>query len=80
MSTALLQCLRKIEALSHLLSATGLDSSQTRSPLSKSETFSRLRFVLRRNKVKSMVQYVDHAISLLHFVMNDDHAALFTNA
>ncbi|KAK7737790.1 hypothetical protein SLS53_006410 [Cytospora paraplurivora] len=72
MSTALLQCLRKMEALGHLLSATGLDSSQTRSPLSKSEAFSRLRFVLHRDKVKSMVQDVDHAISLLQFIINVD--------
>lgn len=72
MSTALLQCLEKMEALGRLLAATGLDSSRARSPLSRSEAFSRLRFVLHREKVRSMVQDVDHAISLLQFVINVD--------
>ncbi|KUI56991.1 hypothetical protein VP1G_04245 [Cytospora mali] len=71
-STALLQCQSKMGDLSRTLSATGLNSSQTRTPLSKSEAFSRLRFVLRREKVKSMVQDVDHVISLLHIVLTMD--------
>ncbi|KUI64875.1 hypothetical protein VM1G_00319 [Cytospora mali] len=71
-STALLQCQSKMEDLSRTLSATGLNPSQARIPLSKSEAFSRLRFVLRREKVKSMVQDVDHVISLLHLVLTMD--------
>lgn len=71
-STALLQCQDKMEELGRTLSATGLNSSQARTPLSKSEAFSRLRFVLRRDKVKSMVQDVEHVISLLHIVLTMD--------
>lgn len=71
-STALLQCQDKMEELSRTLSATGLTSSQTKTPLSRSEAFSRLRFVLRRDKVKSMVQDVDHVISRLHIVLTVD--------
>ena len=71
-STALLQCQHKMEGLSRTLSAIGLDSSQSKPPLSKSEALSRLRFVLRRDKVKSMVQDVDHVISHLQFAINVD--------
>ncbi|ROW12760.1 hypothetical protein VMCG_00085 [Cytospora schulzeri] len=71
-SIALLQCQGKMEDLSQTLYATGLCSSQARTPLSKSEALSRLRFVLRREKVKSMVQDVDNVISLLHIVLTMD--------
>lgn len=71
-STALLQCQAKMDDLSRTLAATGLNPSQDRTSLSKSEAFSRLRFVLRREKVKSMVQAVDHVISLLHIVLTVD--------
>lgn len=71
-STALLQCQTKMDDLSRTLAATGLNPSQHRTSLSKSEALSRLRFVLRREKVKSMVQDVDRVISLLHVVLTVD--------
>lgn len=71
-STALLQCQGKMEELSRTLSATGLTSSQAKTSLSRSEALSRLRFVLRRDKVKSMVQDVDHVTQLLHLVLTVD--------
>lgn len=71
-STALLQCQRKMEGLGRTLCTSGLKTSQAGAPLSKSEALSRLRFVLRRDKVKSMVQDVDHVISQLQFVINVD--------
>lgn len=69
-STALLQCQSKMEGLKATLSATGLNSSQASAPMSKTEALSRLRFVIRRDKVKLMVQEVDQIISLLQFVIN----------
>lgn len=71
-STALLQCQSKMEELSRTLSATGLTSLQDRTSLSRSEALSRLRFVLRRDKVKSMVQDVEQVITLLKLVLTVD--------
>lgn len=72
-SAALSQCQSKMEHLSRTLAATGLSSSRARaSPLSRSEALSRLRLVLRKGKVSSMVQDVDHVISLLHVMLTVD--------
>lgn len=71
-STALLQCQNKMDDLSRTLAAIGLDPSQDKSSLSRAEASSRLRFVPRREEVRSMVQDVDHVTSLLHILLAVD--------
>lgn len=70
-STALTQCHKKMQGLRQALVHFGMmnGSDGQRSTGSK---FSRVRFVLGREKVKSLVQDVGDAITLLQFVINID--------
>lgn len=72
-SGALLQCHKKMEGLDKTLSAmSSTKPSKVRSWSSKSEALSRARFVFSRDKIRSMVQDVGDAMSLLQFIINVD--------
>lgn len=71
-SKALSQCRTRMEDLAMMLSSMGIGPSQARHRNSTSETTSRLRLLLRKDKIRLMVQEIDQVISLLHFVVTVD--------
>lgn len=76
--TALAQCHSKMEALEQTLATVRVVSSPTipagemRSSKFQAEVKSRIRFVFKADRIRSMAQQVDEIISLLHFVINLD--------
>lgn len=77
-STALAQCHMKMEALEQTLatvrvvSGPTISAKETRKSRLQAEIKSRVRFVYKTDRIRSMAQQVDEIISLLHFVINVD--------
>lgn len=71
-SKALAQCLVRIQDLEMLVLSSSSSDSLSGTPRSKFDTASRLRLVLRKDKIGSLVQEIDRVISLLQFVIQVD--------
>lgn len=71
-SKALAQCLVRIQDLEQVIPSSGPADSAAGTPLPKFDTASRLRLVLRREKISSLIQEIDRVISLLQFVIQVD--------
>lgn len=71
-SNALAQCLSRIEDLEQLVSPSSPSNSVTGTPGPRFDTASRLRLVLRKDRIRSLVQDIDRVISLLQFVIQVD--------
>lgn len=71
-SKALAQCSARIEDLEKILSSSSSSNSPAGTPLSKFDTASRLRLVLRKDRISSLVHEIDRVISLLQFVIQVD--------
>lgn len=71
-SKAHAQCLVKIQNLEQELSTLSPSDSLTPLPPSKVGTASRLRLVLHKDKISSLVKEIDCVISLLQFVIQVD--------
>jgi len=71
-SKALAQCLPKVQELEQMLSKMSSSDGPARTSRPKFDTVSRLRLVLRKDKISSLVQEIDRVISLLQFVIQVD--------
>lgn len=71
-SQALAQFLAKAQVLEQMLSALSASDGLNQIPQSKFGTVSRLRLVLGKDKISSMVQEIDRVISLLQFMIQVD--------
>ena len=71
-SKALAQCLARVQGLEQILSALSSSDALPRTPRPKFDTISRLRLVLCKDKISSLVQEIDRVISLLQFVIQVD--------
>lgn len=72
MSKARVQCLVRIQDLEQLLSSSSPGDSVSGTPRLKFDTASRLRLVLRKEKIGSLIQEIDRVISLLQFMIQVD--------
>lgn len=71
-SNALGQCLARVQNLEQVLSTLNPSDELTPMPPSKVGTISRLRLVLHKDKISSLVKEIDCVISLLQFVIQVD--------
>lgn len=71
-SDTLAQCLTRIEDLERVISSSSTGDSVVGMPGLKLDTASRLRLLLRKDKISSLVQEIDRVISLLQFVIQVD--------
>lgn len=71
-SKALAQCLVRIQDLEQVLSSSSTGDPISGTPQLKFDTASRLRLVLRKEKITSLIQKIDRVISLLQFVIQVD--------
>lgn len=71
-SRALAQCLVKIQNLEQMLSTSSPSDALAPAPPSKFNIVSRLRLVLHKDKISSLVKEIDSVISLLQFVIHVD--------
>lgn len=72
MSAALADCRIKMGSLDQVVTDFGTDIGGTRRKLSRIEIFSRIRFLLRKDKVKDIVLGLDNTISLLQLMINTE--------
>lgn len=71
-SKALARCLVKVQNLEQVLSTLRPSDALTPVPPSKFDTVSRLRLVLHKDKISSLVKEIDCVLSLLQFVIQVD--------
>lgn len=71
-SKALVQCLVRIQDLEQVLSSSSTGDPVSGTPRFKFDAASRLRLVLRKEKISSLIQEIDRVISLLQFVIQVD--------
>lgn len=71
-STALAQCLVRIQDLQQTVSSSSPGDSAVGTPRFKIGIASRLRLILRKEKIDSLIQEIDRIISLLQFVIQVD--------
>lgn len=77
-SAALTQCYLKMEALERTLATVRVISDpmgpmkETRRSRMQAEIKSRVRFVYKTDRIRSMIQQVDEVVSTLHLVINLD--------
>lgn len=71
-SKALAQCLIRIQDLEQIVSSSNPGDSVAGTPRLKFDTASRLRLVLRKERISSLIQEIDRVISLLQFVIQVD--------
>lgn len=71
-SKALAQCLIRIQDLEQIVSSSNPGDSVAGTPRLKFDTASRLRLVLRKERINSLIQEIDRIISLLQFVIQVD--------
>lgn len=71
-SKALAQCLVRIQDLEQMVSSSIPGDSVSGTPRVKFDTTSRLRLVLRKEKISSLIREIEHVISLLQFVIQVD--------
>jgi hypothetical protein len=68
-SKALEPCRAKAQELEHMLSKFTSSHGRTGAPRNKLDTVSRFRLVFRKDEITSLVQKIDHFVSLLQFVI-----------
>lgn len=68
----LAQCLVRIQDLEQIVSSSIPGDSVAGTPRFKSDTASRLRFVLRKNKITFLILEIDRVVSLLKFMIQVD--------
>lgn len=71
-SKALAQCLVRMQDLEKIVSSSSLNESLAGTTRSKFDTASRLRLILRKDRIGSLVQEIDRVISLMQFVIQVD--------
>lgn len=71
-SRSLAQCLVKIQNLEQVLSTLSPSDTMAPAPPSRFDIGSRLRLVLHKNKIGSLVKEIDRVISLLQFAIQVD--------